>query len=62
VSAFQPLGGFVAEVRTQHHANLVTLFRTGMTQAAICRETGVGKDALLTILRAAGAVKQRVAS
>jgi hypothetical protein len=53
-------GGFINQCRAQHRAtisaNLVTLFRTGMSQQAICKEVGMGGDSLRAILREAGVI------
>ena len=58
-------GGFINGVRAEHRAtvrdNLATVFRTGMSQQAICKEVGMGKDRLRAILREAGVVPQAVA-
>lgn len=59
------LGGYIAECRAAHRATisdqLVTLFRTGMTQSDICREVGMGADTLRSILRDAGVVPKKAA-
>jgi hypothetical protein len=60
------MGGYIAECRAEHRNsvrdNLVTLFRSGMSQSAICREVGMGADSLRSILREAGVVAPKVAS